>query len=220
MRFPTATSALIAAAGSLGWVAPVALADTTTVEPSTVVVTLTRQMGPFAGANAAHVSSTERVWVRMGTSAPTASTGLLASDSGHQAIAEFALDSPQPRALPSGVEQGHVRILGVPSAGLYKGSLQIAPTVSVDVELKAQDSILWPVLVVFIGALIGGGGTAWWAARRRRELLKARFLDALDRYERGQAEQPEGTPQYVLKLPRRSDLPRMEWIPSDGQLSA
>jgi hypothetical protein len=173
-----------------------------------VVVTLTREMGPFAGSGATHISSSQRVWVRVGTSVPTVDRGLLVSDTGHEAIAGFTLDKPQPPDLPRGVEQGHVHILGVPAAGLYKGSLQITSAVAAKIELKAQDSIFWPVLVVFTGALVGGGGTKWWTRRRRRELLKAKFLDALERYERGRAEQPAGSPQHPLSLPKRSELPK------------
>lgn len=165
-------------------------------------------MGPLAGTSGGHSSSSQRVWVRVGTSAPATYRGLLASDSGHQATAEFTLDNPQPTALPKGVKQGHVHILGVPAAGLYKGTLHITPTVTANVELKAQDSIVWPVLIVFLGALAGGGGTEWWTRRRQRELLKAKFLNALECYERGVAGLSADSRQYQLGLPKCSELPR------------
>lgn len=177
------------------------------VAPDSVTITETRSSGPFAGLVGEDTNARRTVWLRKAGIGGDAET-LAANDSGEHVRVKLR-DGPSPvSGVPTGVRTGSLTLDELPGAGNYKGTMPLGDTDSFAVSVRVQDLLLWPLLAVLLGALAGGFGAQRYALRRRRDLLKAKLVDALERYETARAQPlPGDHKQYELALPARNDLP-------------
>lgn len=81
-----------------------------------------------------------------------------------------------------------------------------------EVALLVGDEIWFPLLIVFLGALIGKLLPTWWDTRRERKLLSGDLEDAIAAYE---AEEPlSGTPPNHLKSLTADELKKIKQLKS------
>lgn len=174
-------------------------------EPAEVTLAVTRMWGPFSGHGSEGVNGA--VWLKEGPAGAMPRSTLVGSAEGRRA--RIALEGdPQPEFRPpAALQAATVSVKSKPRAGSYSGALPLGDDGSLKLKLLVQDFLLWPVLTVLVGAVIGGLGTKAYAWRRRKRLLLSSLKDALELYaDRRHAPHALGT-AHDLTWPGPKDLP-------------
>jgi hypothetical protein len=143
-------------------------------------------------------------------------TSLLASDGGRRAKATLSLAPSAKPAPPNGLAAGTIELDTVPRAGSYSGAVPLDDDESLKVKALVQDFILWPVLVVLLGASLGAFGTRAYAWRRSRTLLLGSLRDALECYWRERGSPPALGGAYDLQWPALAALPKSNQCKGDA----
>nr|MDQ3823653.1 LapA family protein [Actinomycetota bacterium] len=167
-------------------------------QPAKVVVRVTRWWPLSLRDDERRVHDSPRAWVP-GT--PSTARALLSGD-GHEI--EVKLGAANASAdTPPGLKQQPVELVGGADAGTYTGDLVLVTggTEKVAVEAKVRDFVLWPLLAVAIGAILGGFATTWWQLRRRNDILVAELRRARDEYRKALADRPPDSPLSPLDGP-------------------
>lgn len=124
------------------------------------------------------------------TRGPEATADLQGS---HGADAEATLGFEPTNSL-SALGHGAVTASDWSGPGSYSGTVELDPRsadpTSIAVQLDVRDSVVWPILVVLLGAALGGFGTRAYALHRKREILRSALKAAEARYQ--QSPKPDG----------------------------
>jgi hypothetical protein len=115
-------------------------------------------------------------WIAVGVT----NRAILHSDDGHSATVQFEFHRTR-----TGPPQPTIRVLGRPEAGAYTGTLPITnnpQTPTVAVKVLAHDAVIWALLAVGLGTLLGGLLPLLGERARRRDLLRARLQGILIDY--------------------------------------
>jgi hypothetical protein len=190
-------------------------------EQKAVTLKVTRRWGPFVG-----VCERALAWIAgcprqrlSGTSTRTAARGvatrstLLTSGSGDTLTLKAT-----PVAGSTDPPQATLAVVDVPRSGRYTGQFVIDPTAkepkATEVTVGVQDSLLWPLLAVLLGALVGGVLVKRYDVHRGGKLLRASLEDAVEPY-RDEKRRTNAVPE-PLRRPRRFYLD--ETIPDSGRV--
>ena len=143
-------AALAAALAAALVLATAATAAAQQADPSTVALTRTLNLGPFSSCCVTGGTAYVRLTAVKGT-VPK----VVVVDSGQGNEAKVAVTVEQAAGLPRGTLQ--IRLTPPPgmNSGGYTGQLLIGDSSPLTVKVLVQHMIIWPILAVLLGALIG-----------------------------------------------------------------
>jgi hypothetical protein len=85
-----------------------------------------------------------------------------------------------------------------PNPGKYTGKLPVSTLVAnapaLPIEVRSRLSIVWAVVLIFLGLFISGGALVWTALRRRKDQLRTLIRQAVGEYQVGKARNKPGGP--------------------------
>ena len=100
----------------------------------------------------------------------------------------------------SGVNRATVSDARIPRPGKYSGSLVLDPNAkdkqTLAVTVESQDALIWPLIVLLLGALVGGVLTRRYEITRGARLLGSSLTDAIAPYLAARAHQDEPRPSH------------------------
>jgi hypothetical protein len=162
-------------------------------EQKQVTLAVTRKLGPLPGlchwlAGLTHsscprqrLSGTSTVVAARGANGQKALLGA-ANGASVTVIAQPVVGRPA-TALPP---RATVEVSDVTRVGKYSGQLAIDPTAkelkATDVTVDVQDSLIWPLLVILLGALVGGVLVKRYDGYRGGKLLRASIAETVEPY--------------------------------------
>lgn len=170
-------------------------------EQATATATVTRVFGPIPSlfGRTGHLAGRAEVPLRDAAALarrPPVAT-LLVGDTGDAARVRLR-QPPVPRG--DGLWTMELQMTDVDRAGTFTGVLRLDPdapaTSQLEVTMRVQDFIVWPLLVLIAGALLGGLGRRYVEVVRER----ARIRDALVRAHRAYAAAQEHRPANLDPL--------------------
>jgi hypothetical protein len=132
-----------------------------------------------------------RIWVP-GEASNTLT--LLASSAGHSMKARL-VEAEDTQPVPDGLTEQRLVVADLSAVGTYAGNLELEPgSDKIAVEAKVRDIILWPLVIVGVGALIGGYGATRFQRWRTRRLLLAEVERVRAEYQSRKETSPIGPP--------------------------
>jgi hypothetical protein len=105
-----------------------------------------------------------------------------ADDTGEQL--RVVLRTTGPEGSANGLTPAELKVDQVGGPATYKGDLILGSDEldKLALTVHVRDLVLWPLLLLAVGALLGGYGTRWWENKRRQSLLIARARRAYNAY--------------------------------------
>jgi hypothetical protein len=174
-------------------------------EPKEITIVATRTSGPFADALDARA---HRVWIREAKGRLNERT-LAGSESGELVEVQLRRSGSQPRGLPANVIAAEAAVATEAVPGTYKGEFALDEKRSLAIVVKVRDHIVWPILFVFVGALVGALATWFFDRYRRRQHLLSEVKRLVETYQAATSAQDELlTARFGAEPPRPH---RLEW---------
>lgn len=158
-------------------------------EQKQVALKVTRRWGPFVGvcgrllawAGDCPLQRLSRTSTRAAARGVSSRSTLLTSGSGDTLTLKAT-----PVAGSTDPPEAKLEVVDVPRPGKYTGQFVIDPTAkepkAAEVTVDVQDSLIWPLLAVLLGALVGGVLVKRYDVYRGGKLLRASLEDAVEPY--------------------------------------
>lgn len=166
-----------------------------TFEQDSAKTTVTRLFGPISSLFGRTGPLHGRATVPLRNAAPLSSappvTTLLVADNGEAAAVRLRRPA---QGVGDGLWTMELEVTDVDRSGDYAGVLRLNPSADegpeLEVTVAVQDFIVWPLLAIIAGALLGGVGRRYIEIRRTRARVLAVLSEAIAAYDAAEKDAP------------------------------